>query len=137
MQNPKKIFLKLPEIQGGKEAFKKYIKKHLIYPKEALAKGVEGIVYLTAEINDNGEIERTWIEKGIGAGCDEEAMRLIGNIHFTKVKNRGRRVKIKRKFRIEFKLPPQKTVNYQVTNKKQENEPNSSGKTYSYTISVK
>lgn len=136
MKNPKKKFIKLPEYEGGKEAFKKYIKANLIYPKEALDKRIQGIVYLNAVINDNGDVLKVSIERGVGTGCDEEAIRLIQNVQFPKVKNRGVRVKTKKKFRIEFKLPPQKKVNFQLTNKKvKEAEPKTS-KTYSYTISI-
>ena len=138
VKNKTKIFLKLPEYPGGKEAFIKYIKENLVYPKEALEKRVQGIVYLKAEINDNGEVLHVSVEKGVGAGCDEEAIRLIKNIRYTSVKNRGKRVKTKKKFRIQFKLPPRKTVNFEVVSKKNIESPKQSvSKVYSYSIKFK
>ncbi len=108
MKKPKKKFLNLPEFPGGKEAFKAYIKANLRYPEQARAKGTEGVVHLVAEIKDTGNVGSVEVEKGIGDGCDEEAVRLIKNVQYGGVKNRGMRVKTKRKFRIEFKLPPEK-----------------------------
>ena len=139
MKKTEKKFLKLPEYPGGKEAYRKYIKENLKYPKEAKNKRIEGIVYLVAEINDNGEVEEVWIERGLGFGCDEEAVRLIKNIHFGGVKNRGVRLKTKKRFRIEFKLPPESKIKYEITSKKAvpkpENKKKSTG--YSYTIQIK
>ncbi len=136
VKNRSKKFIKLPEYEGGKEAFKKYIKTNLVYPKEALDKRVEGTVYLSAVVNDNGDVLQVNIEQGVGAGCDEEAIRLIDNIQFPKVKNRGVRVKIKKKFRINFKLPPQKKINFQIVNKKVKDAEHKTAKSYSYTILI-
>jgi len=137
VKNRSKKFIKLPEYDGGKEAFKKYIKANLVYPKEALDKRVEGTVYLSAVVNDNGDVLQVNIEQGVGAGCDEEAIRLIENIQFPKVKNRGVRVKTKKKFRINFKLQAQKKVNFNlVKTKTVENKPIQI-KSYSYTIELK
>ena len=138
MKKNEKKFLKLPEYPGGKEALKKYIRENLRYPEEAVSHRIEGIVYLLSEINDNGGVEEVWIEKGLGFGCDEEAIRLIKNIRFGGVKNRGVRVKTKRRFRIEFKLPPENKIHYQYSAKKEEdkveNKPKPAG--YSYTIQI-
>jgi len=138
MKNSKKRFLKLPEYPGGKEAFKKYIRTNMRYPQEALEKKIEGIVQLAAEIDDNGNVLDVGIEKELGAGCDEEAVRLIKNIIFGGVKNRGIRLKSRKIFKIEFKLPPEKKkIKYNliksnknlITGKKQ-------SKKYSYTINL-
>ena len=141
VKNSTKKFLKLPEYPGGKEAFKKYIKENLVYPKEALEKRIQGIVYLKAEITDNGEVLNVFVEKGVGAGCDEEAIRLIKNVRYTSVKNRGKRVKTKKKFRIQFKLPPaksSKSVNFELVGKKNtEPTKQSASKVYSYSINLK
>ena len=106
MQNKKKRdFLKLPEFPGGKKDFKTYIQENLKYPDKAFKNRTEGVVFLHAEIDDNGKVGRVTIEKGIGDGCDEEAIRLIKGLKFGKVKNRGVRVKTGKRFKIRFKLP--------------------------------
>ena len=138
MKKSTKKFLKIPQYPGGKEAFKKYIKENLVYPKEALDKQVQGIVFLNAEINDNGEVLSVVVERGVGGGCDEEAIRLLENTRYTSVRNRGKRVKTKKKIRIEFKLPPRKTVNFEIVRKKKD-EPTkkTTPKVYSYSINYK
>lgn len=136
MKKTEKKFLKVPEYPGGKAAYKKYISENLQYPEEAFKKKVEGVVHLIAEINDNGEVIEVWIEKGLGHGCDEEAIRLIKNIHFGAVKNRGVRLKTKKRFRIEFKLPSQNKIHYEFKpkNKVEDETKNSKPGGYSYTI---
>jgi len=134
----KKKFLKFPEYPGGKEAFKKYIKENLKYPEEALQKKVEGVVQLSAAIDDNGNVLDVTVEKGLGAGCDEEAVRLIENVQFGGVKNRGVRLKTRKKFRIEFKLPKGKSLKYTVKKSPEKTETqNPKSKGYSYSINLK
>ena len=137
MKNRTKKFPKLPEYPGGKEAFRKYIKENLVYPQEALNKQVEGVVYLTADVDDNGKVFNVNVENGIGAGCDEEAVRLVKGVHYYAVKNKGIRVKTKKRFRIEFKLPPKKEVNYKVVPEKKENNSKKASPANVYTYSVK
>lgn len=139
MKKQTKKFLKRPEYPGGKSAFKEYIRNNLIYPKEALEKGIGGVVYLSARIDDNGNVDDINIEKGIGYGCDEEAVRLIGNLRYGAVRNRGVRVKSRHRFRIEFRLPkPKKTLKYTYKHApKQTPEQTDKPKTYSYSIKVK
>ena len=140
MKKPKKKFLNLPEYPGGKEAFKAYIKANLRYPEQARAKGTEGVVHLVAEIKDTGNVGSVEVEKGIGDGCDEEAVRLLKSIRYGGVKNRGMRVKTKRKFRIEFKLPQKnKTPSIRYTLKKPADSPKSTREekqSYGYNIKL-
>jgi len=140
MKNTTKKFLKRPEYPGGKTAFKEYVKKNLIYPAVALEKGIEGIVYLIAPIDDNGHVGEVTIEKGIGYGCDEAAARLVGNIRYGAVKNKGVRLKTRQRFRIEFRLPQKKeTINYQLKKSSQEKKENAGKnieKKYSYVLNI-
>lgn len=57
--------------------FYEYIKSNLKYPKEAKENGVEGRVLLNFIIESDGSISDVILQKGIGYGCDEEAIRLI------------------------------------------------------------
>ena len=102
---PKK-FIKKAEYPGGSEALKDFVKKNLRYPKEALSHKVEGNVYLKYEVNEIGKVHSISIINGLGYGCDEEAIRIVGLLKYPKVKNRGIRVNTKFKFTIYFKLPP-------------------------------
>jgi len=93
-------------------------------------------------VNNIGEVLDISIEKGIGYGCDEEAVRLIKLLAYEPPRNRGVRMKVQMKSRILFKLPiknnPQAAtpiVSYTTTiaNKK-ENPELKSRTTYNYTI---
>ena len=62
------------EYRGGMEAFYRGLSKAVRYPKAARRSGVEGRVYVQFTIGKKGEIADASVLKGIGAGCDEEAL---------------------------------------------------------------
>jgi protein TonB len=66
-----------PEFPGGMEAWTKFIQKNLRYPPMAQEGGVQGKVFLSFVVEKDGMITDVKVLKGIGAGCDEEAMRVI------------------------------------------------------------
>lgn len=139
----KRKFLKLPEYPGGKEEFKNYVQENLRYPAEAVQQGIEGVVHLSADIDDNGHVFNISIEKGLGYGCDEEAIRLISELHYGSVSNRGIRVKTRKRFRIQFKQdknnnagnqPAGTEIQYSYLEKKNPETTKPSSVVYSYTI---
>lgn len=74
------IFLIVEEsasFPGGMVAFYEYIKSNFQYPLEAQVKGIEGRVFVEFVVNKDGSISDTKVLKGIGAGCDEEAVRIL------------------------------------------------------------
>lgn len=66
-----------PEFPGGMEAWSKFIQKNLKYPYAAQDNGTQGKVYLSFVIEKDGSITDVTVIKGIGDGCDEEAVRVI------------------------------------------------------------
>lgn len=66
-----------PEFVGGMEKFWEYVKNNIKYPSPALKDKVEGKVYLTFIVEKNGSLTDIKVVRGIGSGCDEEAIRLI------------------------------------------------------------
>jgi len=134
----KKQFLKHPEYEGGNAAFRKFIKENMMYPEEALKNNVEGNVFLTYQVDDNGNVFNIRVTKGIGYGCDEEAVRLIGLMNFKKVKNRGLRLKVQKNARIIFKISKPPIIAYQYKNKRQPPKENKKQlypqTTHTYTI---
>jgi TonB family protein len=139
MKHAAKKFLKRPEFPGGKEAFRAFVKKQLVYPEEALRKKLEGTVYLSVQIDDNGKVRDVTVDRGIGSGCDEEAIRLIKSVRFGAVKNSGIRLKTWQRFRIEFRLPLNKrNINYHIKKSSETNIQVQKKKTqsYSYTINI-
>lgn len=67
----------VPQYPGGYEALIEYLISHLNYPKDAKEQGLQGQVVISFVIEENGEVSSAKIIKGIGGGCDEEALRVI------------------------------------------------------------
>lgn len=67
----------MPMFPGGDEARMKYLKENIAYPEEARKAGIEGVVYITFVVEADGSMSDIGILRGIGGGCDEEAMRVI------------------------------------------------------------
>jgi len=66
-----------PEFPGGMAAWAKFIQRTLRYPYMAQESGVQGKVYLSFVIEKDGAITDVNVTRGIGAGCDEEAVRVL------------------------------------------------------------
>ncbi|WKN44325.1 M56 family metallopeptidase [Tunicatimonas pelagia] len=66
-----------PEPVGGLGEFYQHIMNNMKYPKEAREKGIEGKVFVQFVVNEYGELTDFQALKGIGAGCDEEAVRVL------------------------------------------------------------
>jgi TonB family protein len=114
-----KKFLELPRYGGGNVEFRKFIAANLQYPKEALEARIEGRVLVEYEIDDNGFVHNPRILRGIGYGCDEEALRIVKMLRYKKVKNRGVRVRVNTKTNIAFRLPTT-SISYTVSPAKKE-----------------
>lgn len=94
-----------PEPQGGMAAFYEYVGKNLKYPSQARRMGVEGKVFVQFVVDKDGSINDVQAIKGIGAGCDEEAVRVIkAAAKWKPGKQRGRPVKVRMVLPITFKL---------------------------------
>lgn len=94
-----------PEPPGGMPAFYQYIAKNMQYPAQARRMGVEGKVFVQFVVDKTGQITEVQAVKGIGAGCDEEAVRVISQAAKWKPgKQRGRPVKVRMILPITFKL---------------------------------
>lgn len=66
-----------PEFPGGHSAFTKFLSRNLKYPGIAVEKGIEGKVLISFIIEKNGRLSNIKILRGIGSGCDEEAIRVL------------------------------------------------------------
>ncbi|EMS34188.1 Ferric siderophore transport system, periplasmic binding protein TonB [Mariniradius saccharolyticus AK6] len=94
-----------PEFPGGMEAWNEYLRKNLKYPTQARRMGVEGTVYVVFVVNTDGSIQDVELLRGIGGGCDEEALRVVsGAPKWTPGKQRGRPVRVRMRLPIRFKL---------------------------------
>ena len=71
------VFDSQPQPLGGLKEFYKYIQENLAYPQEAKEKGVDGKVFVQFIVYKDGSLKSIRAIKGIGAGCDEEAVRVL------------------------------------------------------------
>ena len=90
----------MPEPIGGIGA----IIKTISYPEMAKRNRIEGKVYVLAHINENGVAEDVKIVRGIGAGCDEVAIKAVKKAKYNPGQNKGQNVKVKLTMAITFKL---------------------------------
>ena len=108
----KKIkFLNKAVYPGGNDTLINFIKNNLIYPPQALKNKIEGKVYLKFKINPKGKVYDVCIIKGIGHGCNQEAIRLVKLLKYTPPKNRKLKVTTYKKINISFKLPEHEVKN--------------------------
>ncbi len=90
----------MPELIGGLGEIQKKIR----YPEIARKAGVEGRVIIQFVVDENGNVSNPAVVRGIGAGCDEEALRVVKEAKFKPGKQRGKAVKVKMSLPITFKL---------------------------------
>ncbi|MEZ4954052.1 MAG: energy transducer TonB [Saprospiraceae bacterium] len=138
-----KHFIKKPIYEGGPTALKKFIGENLQYPKEALDNKIQGTVYVKYDIDRKGKVTDAKVIKGIGHGCDEEAIRLAKLLRFKVPTTRGVRVIFHNNIQIHFRLPKKKpapkvaAVAYSYVEKKKEvpaEEKKSGGYTITYNF---
>lgn len=74
---PLRFVEQMPSFPGGSEAMMKFINEHLKYPSTAAEMGVSGKVTLQFLVEKSGKITDIKVVRGIGGGCDEEAVRVV------------------------------------------------------------
>lgn len=95
----------MPSFPGGEEARFKYLKENIQYPKKAKEKGIQGTVYLKFIVEKDGSVTNAEVVRGIGGGCDEEALRVVRNMpKWSPATQRGKRV------RVYFTMPIKYTL---------------------------
>jgi len=90
----------MPEPVGGLQS----IVKKIAYPEMARKNGIEGKVYVLVMVNEKGGVDGVKVIRGIGAGCDEAAIKAVKECKFTPGKNKGANVKVKLSLPIVFRL---------------------------------
>ena len=66
-----------PQFPGGEQEMMKFISENIKYPENAKEKGVTGTVIINFVVGSDGKIGRIKVMRGIGSGCDEEAIRVL------------------------------------------------------------
>jgi protein TonB len=104
----KEIYLgadEYPEFTGGAKAWSKYMERNLRYPSRAQEEGAAGKVYVSFVVEKDGSITDVSVIKGIGFGCDEEAIKVIKKSPLWKPgKNKGTPVRVRYNMAINFQM---------------------------------
>jgi TonB family protein len=104
---------KMPSYPGGDEARIKFFTENIKYPQEARQKGITGTVFVTYIVEEDGSVTNVKILRGIGSGCDEEALRVVSSMpKWNPGMQRGKPVRTQFnmpiKFSLEKKVPKEK-----------------------------
>lgn len=67
----------MPTYPGGDDARIKFLSSNIIYPQLAKEKGIQGTVFVTFVIDEKGFVSDVKVLRGIGGGCDQEAVRVV------------------------------------------------------------
>jgi TonB family protein len=74
---PASLVEPMPEFPGGNEALSKFISKNLRYPSVAREMAISGRVYVQFMVDTKGKLSNIKVLRGLGSGCDEEAIRVV------------------------------------------------------------
>ncbi|TCD17640.1 energy transducer TonB [Pedobacter psychrodurus] len=94
-----------PEFNGGAKAWSKYMERNLRYPSRAQEEGAGGKVFVSFVVEKDGSITDVSVIKGVGFGCDEEAIKVIKKSPLWKPgKNKGVPVRVRYNMAINFTI---------------------------------
>jgi len=94
-----------PAFPGGDAARMKFLQDNIKYPQMARESGIQGTVYVTFVVERSGAVTDVKILRGIGGGCDEEAVRVVQNMpKWEPGKQRGKPVRVQFNMPIKFTL---------------------------------
>ena len=108
LEDPDEVFLVVEDSAKPTNGFKdfyQFLGKKIKYPAQARRLGVEGRVFVSFVVERDGSLSDIKVLRGIGAGCDEEAVRVLGIAPKWKPgKQRGRPVRVQMQLPIVFSL---------------------------------
>ncbi|MFZ4462846.1 MAG: TonB family protein [Bacteroidales bacterium] len=105
ISKPFTIVEQMPEFPGGTESMMKFIASNVKYPSMAREMGISGNVFLSFVVNRSGEIKNVKVLRGIGGGCDEEAIRVVQSMpNWIPGKQNGKAVPVQFNLPIKFVL---------------------------------
>ena len=95
----------MPEYPGGEAALYAYLAANIKYPQMAKESGIQGRVFVTFVVERDGRVTDVRVLRGIGGGCDEEAIRVVENMpKWTPGKQRGKSVRVQYNLPVKFTL---------------------------------
>jgi len=101
-EKPLTIVEKMPEFNGD---LLQYLSSHVHYPDVARNNGIEGRVVIRFVVDESGAVTEAQVLKGIGGGCDAEALSVVNGMPRWKPgKQNGRAVKVYYTIPVNFVL---------------------------------
>jgi len=95
----------MPTFPGGEDACIAFINHGIQYPEIAKRAGVEGKVFIQFVVRTDGKVTDVTVGKGIGAGCDEEAVRVVKSMpNWKPGRQNGHPVNVRISVPIVYKL---------------------------------
>ena len=99
------IVEQMPEFPNGQETLMQYIAEQVKYPAEAKKAGAQGRVFVGFIVEPDGSLSDFKVLRGIGFGCDEEALRVVKSMpKWQPGMQRGKAVRVKYLVPVNFKL---------------------------------
>lgn len=99
------IVEEMPGYPGGDAKMYEYLGKNIKYPQIARESSIQGRVFVNFVVEPDGSVTNVKVLRGIGGGCDEEAMRVIKSLPKWKPgKQRGKAVRVSYQIPVFFKL---------------------------------
>lgn len=96
----------MPTFPDGTQAMYKYINEMMMYPANAKENGISGLVIVQFVVSKEGDIQKAKVVRGIGGGCNEEALRIVNSMpRWNPGKHNGRFVPVTYTLPIKFVLP--------------------------------
>lgn len=99
------IVEEMPSFPGGEAKLLEYVAKNVKYPQIARESGIKGRVFISFVVEPDGSVSNVKVLRGIGGGCDEEAMRVVKSMPKWKPgKQRGKAVRVSYMLPVNFQL---------------------------------
>lgn len=99
----------MPEYPGGFDAMFDFINGNLEYPQEAKDAEIEGKVFVSFIVEQDGSLSSIKLLRGIGYGCDEAAMDVVRKMpNWKPATQRGKPVRVQYQLPFNFKLENEK-----------------------------
>ena len=109
VEEKKQIFTiveEMPSFLGGDEPRVKFLRDNIVYPQMAKENNIQGTVYVSFVVDSKGKVTDVRLLRGIGGGCDEEAIRVVKLMPpWNPGKQNGKSV------RVQFNMPIRFTLN--------------------------
>jgi protein TonB len=95
-----------PGFPGGDEARLYFLRKNVRYPEVALRALIQGVVMVVFVVEADGSLSGINVQKPIGGGCDEEAIRVTSAMpRWNPGKRNGKPVRVLVRMPVVFRIP--------------------------------